>query len=138
MTQPCNMKKAALVDNAAHREQPAAVKRAGNVIGLFTGTASGFCQKKTSATLTLAAARLELERLEARLAEIGIGLIVNDEALVAIARTGFDPVYGAWPLKKAIKRALEDPLLQALLEGKFAAKDTIKVGLKAGGIAFGK
>ncbi len=85
-----------------------------------------------------AIAKIQLKRLEKRLAVMEIGLIVSDEALSEIAKAGFDPVYGARPLKRAIQQELENPLSKALLEGKFAAKDTIKVGLKAGAITFGK
>ena len=85
-----------------------------------------------------AIAKIQLKRLEKRLAVMEIGLVVSDEALSEIAKAGFDPVYGARPLKRAIQQELENPLSKALLEGKFAAKDTIKVGLKAGAITFGK
>ena len=85
-----------------------------------------------------AIAKIQLRRLEKRLAAMEIGLSVSDEALAEIAKAGFDPVYGARPLKRAIQQELENPLSKALLEGKFAAKDTIKVGLKAGRMTFGK
>ncbi len=85
-----------------------------------------------------AIAKIQLKRLEKRLAAMEIGLVVSDEALAEIAKAGFDPVYGARPLKRAIQQELENPLSKALLEGKFAAKDTIKVGLKTGRITFGK
>ena len=89
-------------------------------------------------TQIAAIAKIQLKRLEKRLAAMEIGLNVSDEALAEIAKAGFDPVYGARPLKRAIQQELENPLSKALLEGKFAAKDTIKVGLKAGRITFGK
>ncbi len=85
-----------------------------------------------------AIAKIQLLRLEKRLAAMEIGLIVSDEALAEIAQAGFDPVYGARPLKRAIQQELENPLSKALLEGKFAAKDVIKVGLKGGAITFAK
>jgi len=85
-----------------------------------------------------AIAKIQLLRLEKRLAAMEIGLTVSDEALAEIAQAGFDPVYGARPLKRAIQQELENPLSKALLEGKFAAKDTIKVGLKGGAITFTK
>jgi ATP-dependent Clp protease ATP-binding subunit ClpB len=85
-----------------------------------------------------AIAKIQLARLEKRLAAMEIGLVVSDDALAEIAKAGFDPVYGARPLKRAIQQELENPLSKALLEGKFAPKDTIKVGLKAGRITFGK
>jgi ATP-dependent Clp protease ATP-binding subunit ClpB len=85
-----------------------------------------------------AIAKIQLLWLEKRLAAMEIGLKVSDEALGEIAKAGFDPVYGARPLKRAIQQEIENPLSKALLEGKFAAKDTIKVGLKNGVITFGK
>ena len=85
-----------------------------------------------------AIAKIQLLRLEKRLAAMEIGLKVSDDALAEIAKAGFDPVYGARPLKRAIQQELENPLSKALLEGKFAAKDTIKVGLKNGAITFAK
>ena len=85
-----------------------------------------------------AIAKIQLARLEKRLAAMEIGLSISDEALAEIAKAGFDPVYGARPLKRAIQQELENPLSKALLEGKFAPKDTIKVGLKNGAITFAK
>ena len=52
---------------------------------------------------------------------------VADSALAELARAGFDPVYGARPLKRAIQQQLENPLARQILEGKFAAKDVIRV-----------
>jgi ATP-dependent Clp protease ATP-binding subunit ClpB len=83
-------------------------------------------------------AKIQLQRLERRLAAMEIGLKVSDEAIAEIAKAGFDPVYGARPLKRAIQQEIENPLSKSLLEGKFAAKDTIKVGVKNGVITFGK
>ncbi len=85
-----------------------------------------------------AIAKIQLKRLEQRLAAMEIGLNVSDDALAEIAKAGFDPVYGARPLKRAIQQEIENPLSKALLEGKFAAKDTIKVTLKNGAITFAK
>ncbi|MBL0124934.1 MAG: ATP-dependent chaperone ClpB [Betaproteobacteria bacterium] len=85
-----------------------------------------------------AIAKIQLLRLEKRLAAMEIGLKISDEAVAEIAKAGFDPVYGARPLKRAIQQEIENPLSKALLEGKFAAKDTIMVGLKNGVITFGK
>ena len=72
------------------------------------------------------------------MAALEIGLNVSDDALAEIATAGFDPVYGARPLKRAIQQQIENPLSKALLEGKFGAKDTIKVGVRAGVFTFGK
>lgn len=75
-------------------------------------------------------AKIQLLRLEKRLKEKDIQLQVSDEALTFLAKAGYDPVYGARPLKRALQQALENPLAQDLLSGKFAAGDTIKVSLK--------
>ena len=81
-------------------------------------------------------AKLQLGLLEKRLAKMDIKLEVTDAALKQIAEAGFDPIYGARPLKRAIQSALENPLAKQILEGKFAAKDTIKVDAVKGAIRF--
>jgi ATP-dependent Clp protease ATP-binding subunit ClpB len=72
-------------------------------------------------------ARIQLGYLEKRLAQLEMGLVVEDSALSELAQAGFDPVFGARPLKRAIQQQLENPLAKAILEGRFAAKDTIRV-----------
>ena len=76
--------------------------------------------------------------LEKRLAKMEIKLEVTDAALAEIAQAGFDPVYGARPLKRAIQAELENPLAKRILEGEFAAKDTIKVDAVKGTLRFDK
>ena len=83
-------------------------------------------------------AKIQLGLLEKRLAQLEIRLEVSDAALKELAAAGFDPVYGARPLKRAIQQRLENPLAKAILEGQFAAKDTIRVDAKKGGLAFEK
>jgi ATP-dependent Clp protease ATP-binding subunit ClpB len=83
-------------------------------------------------------ARIQLQYLEKRLAAMEMKLDISDAALAEIAAAGFDPVYGARPLKRAIQAQLENPLAKAILEGKFAAKDTIKVDCKGGVMKFDK
>ena len=83
-------------------------------------------------------ARIQLQYLEKRLTAMEMKLEVSDAALAEIANAGFDPVYGARPLKRAIQAQLENPLAKAILEGRFAAKDTIKVDCKAGVMKFDK
>ncbi len=85
-----------------------------------------------------AIAKIQLARLTKRLAAMEIELAVSDEAIAEIAKAGFDPVYGARPLKRAIQQEFENPLSKALLEGKFAPKDLIKIGWSAGRFTFGK
>ena len=70
---------------------------------------------------------LQLRRLRERLAERGVELELTDDAKAAIAEAGWDPAYGARPLKRAIQRMLENPLALELLEGRFAEGDTVRV-----------
>ncbi len=83
-------------------------------------------------------AKIQMGNLEKRLASLEIKLEVTDAALRNIAEIGFDPLYGARPLKRAIQQQLENPLAKAILEGRFAAKDTIRVDAKKGAIVFDK
>ena len=83
-------------------------------------------------------ARIQLKYLETRLAAMEMKLEMSDAALAEIANAGFDPVYGARPLKRAIQAQLENPLAKAILEGRFAAKDTIRVDCKGGVMRFDK
>jgi ATP-dependent Clp protease ATP-binding subunit ClpB len=83
-------------------------------------------------------ARIQLKALEARLAKLEIKLDVAPTALAEVAKAGFDPVYGARPLKRAIQQEIENPLAKELLNGKFAAGDTISVSAASGKIGFAK
>jgi len=83
-------------------------------------------------------AAIQLERLQARLAEREIRLEVSDDALAQLAVVGFDPVFGARPLKRAIQSRIENPLAQELLAGRFAAGDTIRVTTEDGHLVFAK
>ncbi|WP_151638356.1 ATP-dependent chaperone ClpB [Noviherbaspirillum aerium] len=83
-------------------------------------------------------ARIQLQVLEKRLAKLDIGLQVAEAALQKIAEAGFDPVYGARPLKRAIQQELENPLSKLILEGRFGPKDVISVGVKGSELAFEK
>ncbi len=83
-------------------------------------------------------ARIQLGYLEKRLARLEMGLTVDDSALVELAKAGFDPVFGARPLKRAIQEHIENPLAKAILEGRFGAKDRIVVTGVTGRITFAK
>ncbi|MFC4253220.1 ATP-dependent chaperone ClpB [Sinimarinibacterium flocculans] len=72
-------------------------------------------------------ARIQTQGLVGRLAERGIALRFTDSALDRLAEVGFDPVYGARPLKRAIQAQVENPLARMILDGQFAAGDTIEV-----------
>jgi ATP-dependent Clp protease ATP-binding subunit ClpB len=85
-----------------------------------------------------AIAKIQLALLEKRLAQLEIRLEVSEAALKELAAAGFDPVYGARPLKRAIQSGVENPLAKAILEGRFAAKDTVRVDWKKGGYTFEK
>ena len=80
-----------------------------------------------------AIAKIQLGALEKRLAQMEMRLEVGEGALRELAKAGFDPVYGARPLKRAIQAQIENPLAKAILEGKFAAKDGIRVDVNKGG-----
>ncbi|MGB5601213.1 MAG: ATP-dependent chaperone ClpB [Gammaproteobacteria bacterium] len=85
-----------------------------------------------------AIAGIQIEHLRQRLQEKDIALEVSDAALDKLGEAGFDPVYGARPLKRAIQHQLENPLAQQLLTGEYIAGDMIRVDVKEGGITFGK
>ena len=74
-------------------------------------------------------AKIQLQVLLTRLAKMDLGFVVSDAAVAELAKVGFDPVFGARPLKRAIQQRIENPLSKLLLEGKFAPKDTIHVGV---------
>jgi ATP-dependent Clp protease ATP-binding subunit ClpB len=76
---------------------------------------------------------IQLEALARRLAERHIGLTVTDKAREYIAREGYDPAYGARPLKRTIQRCIQDPLALMLLEGKFQEGDRVLVDLSISG-----
>ncbi len=81
-------------------------------------------------------ARIQLQYLEKRLAQMEMKLEVSEDALAELAKAGFDPVYGARPLKRAIQQELENPLAKEILSGRFAPKDVIRVDMVDGRIAF--
>ncbi|MFP7722573.1 ATP-dependent chaperone ClpB [Lysobacter sp. A3-1-A15] len=83
-------------------------------------------------------ARIQLAGLEKRLAERGLKLQLSDDALALLANVGFDPVYGARPLKRAIQQQLENPLAQRILAGTFASGETVRVDAQGGELVFDK
>jgi len=85
-----------------------------------------------------AIAKIQLEYLEKRLAERQLKLDVGDDALALLGNVGFDPVYGARPLKRAIQQQLENPLARQILEGRFQAGDTVRVAAEGGQLVFRK
>jgi ATP-dependent Clp protease ATP-binding subunit ClpB len=83
-------------------------------------------------------ARIQLRGLEKRLGERGITIELTDAAYGLLGDVGFDPVYGARPLKRAIQQQLENPLATQILSGHFSSGDTIKVDAQGGRLAFAK
>jgi ATP-dependent Clp protease ATP-binding subunit ClpB len=83
-------------------------------------------------------ARVQLQELVKRVRAMDMDIEISDAAVAELARAGFDPVYGARPLKRAIQQQLENPLSKAILEGKFGPKDTIYVDSKGGVFSFDK
>src|SRR5690554_4126253 len=83
-------------------------------------------------------ARIQIENLARRLAEQDLALALADDAMQLLAEVGYDPVYGARPLKRAVQRLIENPLAQKLLKGDFASGDTIQAQVQDGAIVFAK
>jgi ATP-dependent Clp protease ATP-binding subunit ClpB len=79
---------------------------------------------------------LQLARLRERLAERGLSLELSDAAKEVVTEAGWDPTYGARPLKRALQRLVENPLALRLLEGDFAEGDTIRVDAQNGDLVF--
>jgi ATP-dependent Clp protease ATP-binding subunit ClpB len=85
-----------------------------------------------------AIAAIQLEYLTKRLHALDIDVAISDAALAEIANAGFDPVYGARPLKRAIQSEIENPLSREILAGNFVAKDTIVIDFAGGKMTFNK
>ena len=83
-------------------------------------------------------AKIQLGHLEKRLTEMDMKLEVDDVVLSELAHVGFDPVFGARPLKRAIQSTIENPLAKEMLEGRFGPKDIIRVTSARGKIRFEK
>ena len=83
-------------------------------------------------------AKIQLHGLEKRLGERGLKLALSEAALTLIGNVGFDPVYGARPLKRAVQQQIENPLAQKILSGEFVSGDTIRVDAAGGHLVFAK
>jgi len=83
-------------------------------------------------------AAIQLQYLKDRLAQLEMKVDITDAALEEISKEGFDPVYGARPLKRAIQSEIENPLAKEILAGHFMAKDTIKIDSVSGKLKFTK
>jgi ATP-dependent Clp protease ATP-binding subunit ClpB len=85
-----------------------------------------------------AIAKIQIDYLHKRLSEHEMGLVITETALDRLGKAGFDPVYGARPLKRAIRQQLENPLAQEILAGRFGPGDTIEVDSNDEGLIFTK
>jgi ATP-dependent Clp protease ATP-binding subunit ClpB len=85
-----------------------------------------------------AIARIQLKLLESRLEKMDMKLEVSPEALAEIAKVGFDPVFGARPLKRAIQQRIENPVAKLILQGRFGPKSVIPVDVDNGEFAFSR
>jgi ATP-dependent Clp protease ATP-binding subunit ClpB len=91
-----------------------------------------------SLTQIKAIVEIQLKRVEKRLAERKLGLEVTEQAKEFLAREGYDPVFGARPLRRAIQRVLQDPLARRLLEHEFVEGDTVRVDAARGELILSK
>jgi ATP-dependent Clp protease ATP-binding subunit ClpB len=83
-----------------------------------------------------AIAKIQLKVLEARLEKLEMKLDVSPQAVAELAKVGFDPVFGARPLKRAIQQRIENPVAKLILEGRFGPKDLVPVDVEAGEFRF--
>jgi ATP-dependent Clp protease ATP-binding subunit ClpB len=83
-------------------------------------------------------ARIQLKLLESRLEKLEMRLDVSPAALAELAKVGFDPVFGARPLKRAIQQRIENPVSKLILQGRFGPKDVIPVDVDGGEFSFSR
>ena len=83
-------------------------------------------------------AKIQLKYLEKRMAKLDMALEVSAAAVALLAEAGFDPVFGARPLKRAIQERIENPLSRLILDGTLGPKDRVKVEVSKGQLTFGK
>jgi ATP-dependent Clp protease ATP-binding subunit ClpB len=83
-------------------------------------------------------ARIQLKLLESRLEKLEMKLEVSPAALAELAKVGFDPAFGARPLKRAIQQRIENPVSKLILQGRFGPKDVIPVDVDGGEFSFSR
>jgi ATP-dependent Clp protease ATP-binding subunit ClpB len=83
-------------------------------------------------------ARIQLKILEARLEKLEMKLDVSPAARAELAKVGFDPAFGARPLKRAIQQRIENPVSKLILQGKFGPKSVIPVDVEGGEFVFSR
>ncbi|WP_295682138.1 ATP-dependent chaperone ClpB [uncultured Nevskia sp.] len=132
-----------LMGNAATRDDYAAIKEGVmNVVGqhfrpeFINRIDEAVVFRPLAAAQIRSIASIQTLGLRKRLTERGIGIEFSEAALGRLAEAGYDPVYGARPLKRAIQTLVENPLARLILDGRFAAGDTVKVELRDDALAF--
>jgi ATP-dependent Clp protease ATP-binding subunit ClpB len=126
--QPYDAIKAAVMDVLRHQFRPEFINRIDETVVFH---ALGRAQLRQIVDIQIGA-------LRARLAERDMSIHFTDQALDWLAAVGFDPVYGARPLKRAIQQHVENVLARDLLGGKLADGDVIEVDVSGDGLAFGR
>lgn len=124
--EPYDAIKATVMEELKHFFRPEFVNRVDEVV-VFHGLNQENIRK---------IARIQLRRLEERLRKLELNLQISDDALDLLAEVGFDPVYGARPLKRAIQQQVENPLAKAILNGKYAPEQTILIDVNDSQIVF--
>jgi ATP-dependent Clp protease ATP-binding subunit ClpB len=119
--------KSAVMDVVARQFRPEFINRIDDVV-VFHGLGEEQIRE---------IARIQLRQLQQRLAERDMHIELSDEALDRLGRIGFDPVYGARPLKRAIQQRIENPLAGEILQGRFGPGDTIWVSVDGEEFSFG-
>jgi len=118
--------KEAVMETVRHAFRPEFINRLDEIVVFHSLTA----------TQIRAIAGIQIQYLQQRLADRDMQLTLSDAALDHLGEAGFDPVYGARPLRRAIRAQLENPLAQEILAGKFGPGDLIEVGYADGALTF--
>ena len=126
--QPATDIKAAVMGEVKNHFRPEFINRIDEIV-IFHALGQGHVRS---------IAQIQLDRLAQRLAERDLRLEVSDEALDEIAKVGFDPLYGARPLKRAIQSQIENPVAKLILEGRFGPNDVVPVDLQNGEFSFSR
>ena len=126
--------------NYAQDEGGGHAGRAASISGRSSSTAStrSWCSIRSAASRSARSWTSSWARLRQRLAERDIQLRLDDDARDRIGEAGFDTVYGARPLKRAIQSQIENPLAQQILRGEFIAGDRVVAKLKRDALVFEK
>ena len=123
---PIETIKAAVMEEVRQHFRPEFINRIDEIV-VFHGLDESHVRK---------IAGIQLQRLSARLAQRDLRLEISDEALDQIAKVGFDPLFGARPLKRAIQSQIENPIARLILEGRFGPNDVVPVDVADGELSF--